>query len=128
MRTLVSVSGVSLSMPSPVKRQSSTPSASSENKAKFVPHPSQVAPRGYGAPGQIRNRLLRLAPRHVPPSNLWQVRLLVQRSPAALPPKAISAAEAGPRGRPGPGGGRRDRGGAGPAGQTAAAAPASASA
>src|SRR5207248_8622953 len=35
-------------------RQSSTFSAFAENSAKFVPRPSQVAPRGCGAPAEIR--------------------------------------------------------------------------
>src|ERR671938_590445 len=35
-------------------RQSSTPVAFSENMAKFTPSPSQVAPSGYGWPGQTR--------------------------------------------------------------------------
>src|SRR3982751_1103687 len=34
------------------KRQSSPRVACSENSAKFTPTPSQVAPSGYGAPGQ----------------------------------------------------------------------------
>src|SRR5580765_3787349 len=34
------------------KRQSSTFVACSENSAKFTPEPSQVAPSGYGDPGQ----------------------------------------------------------------------------
>src|SRR5579871_2340198 len=36
------------------KMQSSTPVACSEKIAKFVPSPSQVAPSGYGVPGQTR--------------------------------------------------------------------------
>src|SRR5687768_3774345 len=38
-----------------LKRHSSTRVACSENSAKFTPMPSQVAPSGYGAPGQTRN-------------------------------------------------------------------------
>src|SRR5215218_2106089 len=34
------------------KRLSSTFSAFSEKRAKLIPSPSQVAPRGYGSPGQ----------------------------------------------------------------------------
>src|SRR5262249_15082507 len=40
------------------KRQSSTRSALAENSAKFVPRPSQVAPRGCGAP--VESRMLPL--------------------------------------------------------------------
>jgi hypothetical protein len=35
------------------KRQRSTPVACAENRAKFTPAPSQVAPRGYGWPGPM---------------------------------------------------------------------------
>src|SRR5579862_8413621 len=38
--------------PESSKRHNSTFSACSENKAKFTPSPSQVAPSGYGLPGQ----------------------------------------------------------------------------
>src|SRR6185437_15564447 len=41
-------------------RQSSTPVALSENSAKLTPSPSQVAPRGYGWPGQTRIMVLEL--------------------------------------------------------------------
>ena len=34
-------------------RHSSTPSATSENRAKLLPRPSHAAPSGYGAPGQM---------------------------------------------------------------------------
>src|SRR5688500_12365574 len=37
-------------------RHSSTDVACSENRAKFTPRPSQVAPSGYGRPGQTRTR------------------------------------------------------------------------
>src|ERR1039457_5055493 len=49
--------------PSPAssKRDSCTRSATSENRVKFVPHPSHVAPSGYGVPGQIRIRPLHTA-------------------------------------------------------------------
>src|SRR5829696_9240922 len=36
------------------KRQRSTAVAWAENRAKFTPFPSQVAPRGRGAPSSIR--------------------------------------------------------------------------
>src|SRR4051812_47277359 len=38
----------------PSNRQRSTPVAFSENRAKLTPSPFQVAPRGYGWPGQMR--------------------------------------------------------------------------
>src|SRR5713226_8590961 len=40
-------------------RQSSTLPALAENSAKFVPRPSQVAPRGYGVPADSRTLPLR---------------------------------------------------------------------
>src|SRR6266576_2445689 len=40
-------------------RQSSTFSALAENRAKFVPRPSQVAPKGCGAPAETRTLALR---------------------------------------------------------------------
>src|SRR4029078_5838047 len=40
------------------KRRRSTSSATWEKRVKFVPHPSHVAPSGYGVPGQIRIRPL----------------------------------------------------------------------
>src|SRR5215207_5986761 len=39
------------------KRQSSTPVAFAENRAKFTPFPSKVAPSGAGLPSSIRNML-----------------------------------------------------------------------
>ena len=42
-----------VSLPSSSNRQSSTRSATSEKRAKLVPAPSKVAPRGYAVPGQI---------------------------------------------------------------------------
>src|SRR4028118_2336219 len=51
------------SEPSSSTRHSSTRSATSENRAKLVPAPSNVAPSGYGLPGQIS-----MTPQlHVPP-------------------------------------------------------------
>src|SRR5579872_617497 len=38
---------------SPPKRQTSTPVAFSDARAKFTPTPSQVAPSGYGLPGNV---------------------------------------------------------------------------
>src|SRR6476659_9805067 len=51
--------GTRVSLPSSSNRQSSTPSATSENRVKFVPAPSYVAPRGYGPPGHASIVLLR---------------------------------------------------------------------
>src|SRR5436190_16772016 len=39
------------------KRQSSTFVACAENSAKFTPTPVQVAPSGYGSPGQMRTKI-----------------------------------------------------------------------
>src|SRR5580704_12270732 len=54
-----SVSSTRDSDPASSNRHSSTRSATSENRAKFVPHPSHVAPSGYAAPGQVCIRLLK---------------------------------------------------------------------
>src|ERR1051326_3742149 len=48
------IRAVSLVASAASNRQSSTFSACSENSAKFTPTPVQVAPRGYGSPGQTR--------------------------------------------------------------------------
>ena len=53
--SVCSVSGMvsdSVSASSESNRHSSTRVACSENSAKLTPTPSQVAPSGYGAPGQ----------------------------------------------------------------------------
>src|SRR5659263_277305 len=55
-----SVSSNRVSSPARLNKQSSTRSATSENRAKFVPMPSYVAPSGYGVPGQICMGILRL--------------------------------------------------------------------
>ena len=44
-------------------RHSSTRSATSENRAKFVPHPSHVAPSGYGVPARYAFASFRAASR-----------------------------------------------------------------
>jgi len=48
----------------PPKRQRSTPVACSENSAKFVPFPSQLAPSGYGAPGKILDLVFGIVDRY----------------------------------------------------------------
>src|SRR5947207_15403139 len=52
MRTFSSVASRSSN------KQSSTPVACSENKAKLTPFPIHVAPRGYGKPSQVRTEVI----------------------------------------------------------------------
>src|SRR5438874_5414025 len=44
----------SLTSAADANKHNSTLAACSENRAKFTPAPSQMAPRGYGRPGQTR--------------------------------------------------------------------------
>src|SRR5437588_8111918 len=52
MNPVISGRSTQFCLPSPSKKQSSTRVAISEKTEKFVPAPSDVAPSGYGVPGQ----------------------------------------------------------------------------
>ena len=52
--TLRQRDALELAPPVPSNRHSSTFSACAENRAKFVPRPSQVAPSGCGVPAESR--------------------------------------------------------------------------
>src|SRR5919201_876212 len=51
--SLFSTTGTRVSSALSSNRQSSTPVAFSEKRAKFTPEPSQIAPSGYGRPGRF---------------------------------------------------------------------------
>src|SRR5262245_28679218 len=79
-------------------RQSSTRSALAENSAKFVPRPSQVAPRGCGAPAESRMLPLR-DEKNCSKGRNYQTELgnssLLQRADRTAVPDIAAAVESG---------------------------------
>src|SRR5437868_9754721 len=95
--SVCSVSGIvsdSLSASAESKRQSSTRVACSENSAKLTPTPSQVAPSGYGDPGQTLIDRLRTTELGITKRGVAGMRYSESR--AARSPRARCAPPLGP--------------------------------